>query len=355
MLPNLNYTGTVTLAASGTPSGARLDARVEPATVTVAGEKTAKLTVNVPAGANPGQAIVEVTGTDATGKTSSLCLRLGPALTGELAVVSTLRPPSKTRKNLEIILDASGSMKTMLGKQSRWDTALDTLEDVLTKLPDDFNVGLRMYGHRELSTSPKTCTDSQLVVPVRKLDRAGILKTANSFKPKGETPLVFSALQAPADLKALGGGTVILITDGEESCKGDAVKAAAELKASGLDIRLDIVGFAVTNPKTQADLAAFAQASGGSFRAADSGKALSDALLVAAIEKFPYTVFDAAGKQVAAGEAGWPAEELPPGDYKVVVKAGTKELVAPRVRVALGQQAVVTIVLKGDQLVLESR
>ena len=70
-------------------------------------------------------------------------------------------------------------------------------------------------------------------------------------------------LQSPADLKAVGGGTVILITDGEESCKGDAVKAAADLKASGLDIRLNIVGFAVTNPKTQKDLAGFAQATGG--------------------------------------------------------------------------------------------
>ena len=74
---------------------------------------------------------------------------------------------------------------------------------------------------------------------------------ARSFKPKGETPLVYSALQAPTDLKAVGGGTVILITDGEESCKGDPVKAAAELKASGLDIRLNIVGFALKNPKVQ--------------------------------------------------------------------------------------------------------
>jgi Ca-activated chloride channel family protein len=244
-------------------------------------------------------------------------------------------------------------MKTLMGKKSRWDTALATLEDVLAKLPDDFNVGLRIYGHRELSTSPKTCTDSQLVVPVRKLDRAAILKAASSFKPKGETPLVYSAMQAPADLKPVGGGTVILITDGEESCKGDTVKAAADLKASGLDIRLNIVGFALTNPKTQTELAGFSQATGGLFYAAQSGQALGDALLIAAIEKYPYAIFDAAGKQVAAGEAGWPAEELPPGDYKVVVKAGTKETVAPRVKVTLGQATTVRLVMKNGQLVLE--
>ena len=38
---------------------------------------------------------------------------------------------------------------------------------------------------------------------------------------------------------------------------------------------------------------------------------------------------------------------------KLVVKAGAREIVAPRVHVALGQQTTVKIVLKGDQLVLE--
>mgnify|MGYP001138524072 CR=1 FL=1 len=221
------------------------------------------------------------------------------------------------------------------------------------KLPDDFNVGLRMYGHRELSTSPKTCTDTELVIPVKKLDRKAILARANMFKPKGETPLVYSALQTPGDLKPLGGGTVILITDGEESCKGDPVKAAAELKASGLDIRLNIVGFAIKNPQTLKDLAGFSQATGGLFYAADSGAGLADAVLLAAVEKFPYTVYDAAGKAVLSSEAGGGSDELPPGEYRVVVKAGARELVAPRVRIAAGTAVTLKIAVKNGQVVLE--
>ena len=46
-----------------------------------------------------------------------------------------------------------------------------------------------------------------MVIPVRKLDRNATMARAKLFKPKGETPLVYSALQAPADLKSLGGGT----------------------------------------------------------------------------------------------------------------------------------------------------
>jgi hypothetical protein len=353
VLPNLQYKGTVKLGASGVAAAAGLDARIEPASVTVAGEQKATLTVAVPATAKPAPMALEVKGTDTAGVTSTLCLQLEPAKTGGLKVLSLLAPPTKTSKNLEIILDASGSMKALLGKKSRWQTALDTLQDVLGKLPDDFNVGLRMYGHREPSTSPKTCTDSELVVSVRKLDRQAIMNRARTYRPKGETPLVYSALQAPADLKALGGGTVILITDGEESCKGDPVKAAAELKDSGLDIRLSIVGFALNNPRTQSELAGFAQGTGGAFYSAQSGQALADALLVAATSKFHYEVFDAAGKQVAAGEIGYPAEQLAPGDYKVVVKAGAREIAAPRVKVELGGETTVRLTMKNGQLVLE--
>jgi hypothetical protein len=353
LLANAGYKGTVNLTAASAPGLPGLQARFEPPSVPLSGEGASALTLTLPAGARPAPLAVEVKGTDAAGKVNTLCLQLGPPKGGELSIVSALSPPARTRKNIEIILDASGSMKTAMGKRTRWDVALETLQLVLAKLPDDFNVGLRMYGHRESSTSPKTCTDSELLVPIEPLNRDGLLEKAKAFKPKGETPLVYSALQAPADLKALGGGTVILITDGEESCKGDPVKAAAELKASGLDLRLNIVGFAVTNPKTQKDLAGFSQATGGMFYAAQSGGALAEALMVAAIETFPYTVYDAAGKAVASGEAGGGADELPPGDYKVVVKAGAREIVAPRVTIGLGQAVVLKIAMKNGQLVIE--
>jgi hypothetical protein len=353
VLANINYKSTVTLSATPSPAAPGFKATFEPATVEVAGEQTTELTLTVPPGSTKPMA-VEVKGTAADGKTQSLCLQLGPQTAGELGVVSTLGPPSKARKNLEIILDASGSMKALMGpKKTRWDVALETLRGILPDLPDDFKVGLRMYGHRELSTSPKTCTDTELLVPIKKIDRAGLYAAAVRFKPKGETPLVFSALQAPADLKAVGGGTVILITDGEESCKGDMVKAAAEIKASGLDIRLNIVGFAIANPKTQQELTAFAQGTGGLYYAAKDGVALGDALLAATTERFPYTVFDAAGKTVFMSEAGAGADQIAPGDYKVVVKAGTKDIVAPRVNVALGQTTMLKLTLKNGQLVLE--
>ena len=52
------------------------------------------------------------------------------------------------------------------------------------------------------------------------------------------------------------------------------------------------------------------------------------ALIVATIDRLPYKIYDSGGKDVATGEAGDDAQELPPGDYKVVVNAGGFEVVA---------------------------
>jgi hypothetical protein len=131
------------------------------------------------------------------------------------------------------------------------------------------------------------------------------------------------------------------------------VKAAAQLKASGLDITLIIVGFTLTGKTVQQQLGTFAQATGGHFYAAESGEALARALQIAAVDRFPYTVTDATGKEVAAGEAGAGAEELPPGEYTVVVNAGGTSLKAEHVRVVLAQQTIVHIAVKNDQFVLE--
>ena len=150
----------------------------------------------------------------------------GAEPTGALQIVKQQgdKPPSR---NLEIVLDVSGSMNTRLGDTTRWKTALGMLEDVVEALPDDMNVGLRVYGHRESSKSPRTCKDTELVVPIAKLDRERIVKAAITLaaaRRDAAHPFDPADDRRPA---SAGGGSVILITDGEESCKGDAKAAAA--------------------------------------------------------------------------------------------------------------------------------
>jgi hypothetical protein len=212
-------------------------------------------------------------------------------------------------------------MNQKLGDGTRWKTALAMLEEVVRELPEDLNVGLRVYGHRHSSKSAETCKDTQLVVPIARLDRERIVKAASSLRPRGETPLIHSSLQAVDDLKAAGGGSVILITDGEESCGGDPVTAATEIKDSGVDVTLNIVGFTLTGEKVEAELGALAGSTGGRYYSAQDGAQLARAVKLAALHRLPYDILDKFGKVLVSGQTSELSRELPPGNYRIRIDA----------------------------------
>ena len=347
------YKGTVRLALSAPASLGDLHPRFDPDTVTVDGEAKATLTVTMPA-ALPAPWRMAVRGTAGSGS-AALCLGARERKTGTLHVTAELgaQPSPQTRKNLLIILDLSGSMNLPLGKSTRIATARQVLHDVLNRIPDDFRVGLRLYGHRYGSRQKETCTDSELRIPLQPLNRTDILKTIDATRPRGETPLVYSVLQAINDLKAAGGGSVVLITDGEESCGGNFTAAADAIKASRLDFRLNIVGFTLTGQQARQQLGTLTASTGGAFYAAADGPALSRALVAATINRFPYTVYDASGAVVARGEAGDRGQELNAGTYRLVVQAGDDQLTMNTVTVEVGGSAALRVVRKGGAFALE--
>lgn len=259
---------------------------------------------------------------------------------------------SNVARNLEIVLDVSGSMKTALGESTRWDTALAVLKDVVGTLPDDLNVALRVYGHRYPSKSAQTCADTELVVPLTKLDRGRILQTASSFHPRGETPLIRSVTETIGDLKRAGGGSVILITDGEESCHGDPKAAAARIKASGVKVSLNIVGFTLTGKTVEAQLGALAGSTGGRYYSAQDGAQLSRALKLAAMQRLPYDVLDANGKVLASGVTSELGRELPVGQYRVRLSALGQVLEEP-VTIIADQTTQLDVGIEGDRLALQ--
>jgi hypothetical protein len=352
LMSNQGYKGAVHLTASVVPPDSTVSAALDRDAIDLVDLSDAQLVVTASDGAAPSERTIAVRGTDAAGHSNVLCLRLGERTTGSLRVATDFPHPVHPAKNLEIILDLSGSMKLPLGKSTRIATARRVLHDVVAKIPDDFNVGLRVYGHRYGSRQKETCTDSELVVPIQKLNRDRLLTIVDSKQPRGETPLVYSVLQTAADLKAAGGGSVILITDGEESCHGDPVAAARELKASGVDINLQILGFTLTGKQVQQDLSRFAEATGGRYYGAQDGETLGSALLMAAVDKMTYVILDAAGHQAGQGETDSTPIDLAPGEYTVVVRASTGELTLDHVAVSARGESVIKVVIDGGRFQL---
>ena len=271
--------------------------------------------------------------------------------TGALQIVKQQgdKPPSR---NLLIVLDASGSMNTKLGSTTRWKTALDVLTKVVEELPGDMHVGLRVYGHRYGSKSAGTCADTELVVPIAKLDRKRILAAASKLRPRGETPLMHSTLQTIRDLKTVGGGSVVLITDGEESCKGDAKTAADALKASGLNISLNIVGFTITGQATQAELGALAGSTGGKYYSAQDGAQLSRAVMLAALHRLPYDILDKSGSVLVSGQTSELSRELPPGAYRLRIDA-LGQVLEESITIVPNQTTSLALGIDGDRFVIK--
>jgi hypothetical protein len=275
--------------------------------------------------------------------------------TGSLQVITKLDEAKDAKaghKNILIILDASGSMKQRLGKSTRIETARKVIKDLLDRIPSNYGVGLRLYAHRANAKSKDTCTDTEIVQPVVPLDRAKIAAAVDQVQPRGDTPLVYSTLQAPEDLKGVGGGSVILITDGEESCGGDTKVAAQQLKDAGIDLKVDIVGFTLKGKKVQDQLTTLAESTGGHYFPASDGDALLRSLAIAT-DRYPYAVFDNAGRPVVKGEADGAPIDLKPGDYRVVVYFGGQQVKKEHVRVKAGGDAVVRLVGEAGRLSFE--
>jgi len=351
VLSVLGFKGAVSLAAIA-PSG--VAASVTPASVMLGDEQPATLTLKLPA-AVPDRLTVGVSGTSGSA-TGLLCLTLRERRSGRLTVATDFgnaAKPAASRKNLLFILDLSGSMRQPLGKGTRISTARQVMRDVVGKLPADFNVGLRVYGHRVASTQKGTCTDSELVVPLGRANQAAILKQVDTLQPRGETPLVYSVLQGAADLKGSGGGNLVLVTDGEESCGGDIQVAKGELKKLEIDLTLNIVGFTLAGAQARAPLAGLAGSTGGAYLSAQDGPSLARAIVAAATDRFPYKVLGAKGETVAAGDAGDAGAELPAGTYRVVVQAGADDIALESVAVARGAETKLRIVRKGDRFAVE--
>ena len=72
--------------------------------------------------------------------------------------------------------------------------------------------------------------------------------------------------------------TVILVSDGEESCGGDPCEMAKQLEAMGVDFTVHVVGFGVSAEQAENGLACIAKNTGGQYKTASDAASLKEAL-----------------------------------------------------------------------------
>jgi hypothetical protein len=176
-------------------------------------------------------------------------------------------------------------------------------------------MALRVFGNDKADSC-----ETRLAVPLGPLDPVPMAKQINRIKPvnRARTPIAASLAAVAGDLEAATGlRTIVLVTDGEETCGGDPASEIAKLRALGFDVRVNIVGFAVDDPVLKSTFSAWATSGGGSYFDASDKKALGVAMAAAVAP--PFRVTDSAGTMVAQGTIGGADIVLPAGTYSVQI------------------------------------
>ncbi len=175
--------------------------------------------------------------------------------------------------NVLFVLDGSGSMQAKVEGRPKIEVARTVLGTLIKSLPPDVQVGLETYGRNRKDD----CNDIETLVPIGG-DRTAFMKAVNELDPKGSTPLTGAIKLAATQFREVeGSSSVVIVSDGKETCGGDPCAAVREALAQGVKIQVHVVGFDVT-PEEAEQLKCMAKAGNGKYFAAGNADELGKAL-----------------------------------------------------------------------------
>ncbi|MEA3333392.1 MAG: VWA domain-containing protein [Pseudomonadota bacterium] len=214
------------------------------------------------------------------------------------------------------IIDASGSMWSRTETQTRIETAKQVMSEIVPVIPAEVRVGLTAYGHNRKGD----CNDIETLIPSGSTDRNGLLQKVMALSPKGMTPMAAAIESVANQLKNKETETtIVLLSDGEETCHDSPCAAVKSLKDSGIKFILHVVGFGV-NVKQKEQLSCMAQAGGGQYFGAANYASLLAAFKTVEKEVIKKVEFEKAKSTVKKKSTGL-------GKLKVVIpESGLRSL-----------------------------
>ncbi len=187
--------------------------------------------------------------------------------------------PDPTKRVL-VIYDSSSSMWGELSDKSRkYEAGRSALASFLEGTSATRQIGFRAYGHRRAGD----CRDSELMVSFAGADAAktSINTAVGSIRPTGKTPITYSLREGLKDFDGAT-GDILLISDGIETCDIDPCELMRQWNASGINIRVHVVGVGL-NDMERGAMSCIAETSGGTYFDAGSEGELLEAMNEAAV------------------------------------------------------------------------
>jgi hypothetical protein len=261
-----------------------------------------------------------------------------------VGLVAVVPPAAGARTSLEIVVDASRTMRLPLADGR---VRIDAVREVLTVYwcllaedDPDVNVGLRWYGSSLPSDHERACSDSALVVPVGGVDRDALVRATRALEALGGSPLGYALERAAADLEATAATErrIVLLTDGWDSCGSDLEVLLSRLQVvDGIEVHVVGLGLSATvhrdltrlapttNTSTSADLITALGEVAGSLvpwegpGATVSVRAHRDGEPAELLSANLRNVLDGTSHALVAAGDGLGAE-IPPGLYNAVLE-----------------------------------
>lgn len=227
---------------------------------------------------------------------------------------------------IALVLDASGSMaETDVDGGTRMDAAKDAATGMVEDLDDDVELGLIAYGSEVDDSEPSNieegCEDITVLRSVGALDREATTEEIDGLEATGYTPIGNSLRTAADELGDDGPRSIVLVSDGIDTCAPPAVCDVAEdLAEGGVDLTIHTVGFKVDDD-AQGELECIAEATGGTYSSADDSDELGSTL--SALAQRVGQSYEAGGTEITLAEERSDGQFLGEGAYQTELPGPT--------------------------------
>ncbi|MCH9807185.1 MAG: VWA domain-containing protein [Alphaproteobacteria bacterium] len=178
------------------------------------------------------------------------------ALTASAASSQNAEPDAPTcTDDAMVVFDASGSMSGMLRtgvRVSRIDQVREALEIVLPQIERHRKLGLIVYGPQigPRNADPiAQCANIDLVFTPKPNAARYIIDEVNALVPSGVTPLTDAIVKAAEVLNYREQpATVVLFTDGQETCGGQPCQTVIKMLGQARALRIHVINYAIRDP-----------------------------------------------------------------------------------------------------------
>ncbi|MFH0799167.1 MAG: VWA domain-containing protein [Pseudomonadota bacterium] len=278
-----------------------------------------------------------------------------PKLTEAMPVAYEPRPV-KAETNIEVILDASGSMSAPFGATSttKMDLLRSAFYDIVSEMGQqqaDFprNIAVRVFGSKA-PAADKNLQDTELLIGMDALNLDAIHKVLDPVKAQGMSPIALALTSASADFSAEGGAdrVIILVADGADNTGGDPCAAVAKIEEGLQKTTVNTVAFDIS-AEDQKAIECIAQKGDGKLYFARNENELRSSLDQAINRNLPYnmkltaqsgatpipfdvTVFKANTKESVQHSSSFGTKllKIAPGSYDVLIEyASSPEMIKP--------------------------